>query len=180
MAKKYKNINYDQYVAFINTVVSNTVQSGGYEYKRFWATLAFAMIFEDYKPTHFKKSDDGERDIILINEEWNEIKNIDPLVSGYDPVIIAEMYKIVDKKLDKIFGKSDVELAVTGLLTSVTSFVNDMEEQFKNTNVEEQMATITMLSDKLKNMDSKTIASFMANVAHQQTVELTTSPTKDQ
>ena len=60
------------------------------------------------------------------------------------------------------------------------SYVNDMEEQFKNTNVEEQMATITMLSDKLKNMDSKTIASFMANVAHQQTVELTTSPTKDQ
>ena len=167
MAKKYKDINYDQYVAFINTVVANTTQSGGYEYKRFWATLAFAMIFMEYKPTHFRKSEDGEKDVILINEEWNEIKHIDVLNVGYDPTVVTEMYKIIDKKLDKIFGKSDIELAATELMNSISSFVNGMNEKFKNEDVQAQMEQLSDLSMKMKNLDSKTISAFMAKYAHE-------------
>ena len=167
MAKKYKEINYDQNVAFINTVVQNTVQSGGYEYKRFWATLAFAMIFMNYKPTHFKKSEDGEKDVILINEEWSEIRGIDVLNAGFDPAIVTEMYKIIDKKLDKIFNKSDIEIAATNLMESITDFVNEMNEKFKNEDIKSQMEQLSALSAKLKDMDSKTISEFMAKFAHE-------------
>ena len=169
MAKKYKSINYDQYVAFINTVVSNTIQSGGLEYKRFWRTLAFAMIFENYQPKHFKKNEDGiEDNIILINEEWNEISGINIYESGYDPAVVGEMCAIIDKKLDKVFGKSEVETAIISLLESASSFINEMNERFKNENVEEQTKVITSLSDKIEGMDKKTLAAFMANYAHQE------------
>lgn len=169
MAKKYKDINYDQYVAFVNTVVTNTVKSGGYEFKRFWATLAFAMIFMDYKPTHFKEveGEDDNSKVVLINEEWNEIKSIDVLNSGFDPAIVMEMYKIIDKKLDKIFGKSEIELAATELMTAITSFVNDMNEKFKNEDVQAQMEQLSDLSLKMKNLDSKTLSAFMAKYAHE-------------
>ena len=167
MGKKYKEINYDQYVAFINTVVTNTVQSGGYEYKRFWATLAFAMIFMDYKPTHFKKSEDGERDVILINEEWSEIRGVDVLNAGFDPAIVTEMYKIIDKKLDKVFGRSDFELAATNLMLSISTYINDMDEKVKNEDVRAQMEQLSALSAKMKNLDSETISAFMAKFAHE-------------
>jgi hypothetical protein len=178
MAKKYKDINYDQYVAFINTVVQNTVQSGGYEYKRFWATFAFAMIFMNYKPTHFKEDVSEEGKTILINEEWNEIKHIDVLDCGYDPVIIKEMYYIIDKKLDKVFGKSDVETAVAGLIISATEFINNMDEKFKNENIEEQMKQISALSAQIKNMDSKTVAKVMAKFAHENGKVISSGETK--
>ena len=167
MAKKYKDINYDQYVAFINTVVSNTVKSGGYEFKRFWATLAFAMIFMDYKPTHFKENEGAEDKIILINEEWNEIKNIDPLNSGFDPVIVTEMYKIIDKKLDKVFGKSEIELAATEVITAITSFINDMNERFSQEDVKAQMEQIADLSEKFKGLNGETVSAVLAKYAHE-------------
>ena len=50
----------------------------------------------------------------------------------------------------------------------MASFVNEMNEKFKNENVDEQMKTITALSDKIEGMDKKTLAAFMANYAHQE------------
>lgn len=158
--RKYKTIGYDEYITFIDTVVSKTVESGGLEYKRFWATLAFAMIFNGYKP------ETAENGTVSINKEWEKIRNIDVLNSGYDPDIIKEMYIIIDKKLDKIFGASDFERTATMLLQTINGFIEKFQSQFEGEDVKSQLESINGLTEVMKGLNTNEISAIMAKYAH--------------
>lgn len=160
------NFTYDQYTGFIQSVVNAVIKSGGMEYLRFWETLIFKMIFMDYKPQHIL-----ENGSIDMNAEWEEIKDFDiwavNLTSSNDFMfnVLVEMEDIIKQKLDRYFGKSDLERSLIGLVNKATDYVDSLSAKLADTDINKSVEEITALNEKLGGLDAGVISDILAKHA---------------
>lgn len=197
-----KTTSYDKYVQFVDSVVSNTVDDGE-EFKTFYTTLMFAIVFLDYEPKHIDK--DGH---IIISDEWEELSKIkftdknkkdfylaeiilSPYINFSDsddldfPVsqsVFDDMLDTINEKLRNYYNRQS---HITPLTESLVAFVNlasdfvvNMENQFKNTDVDKLMSSLDTVTNAINNVDKKEFSKNVVNKARSNTTKSKTTTKK--
>ena len=187
MLKTNKEFTYVDYLTFIKAVVDKTIEEG-IEQKNFYIALFGANIFYGYEPTEDElgnsdksviwnelrnfsiKGEDGEfilKDIdlyMVLNDQYDDML---PEILPIPKYIYSEMLETINDKIYDYQNRDVTKEAIANLLNKIGSFVDTLEEKYKDVDIQEVSEKFQSYADAIKQSDFKETAKQLAHVIHE-------------